>query len=160
MDRSRLTRLTVVALLLLGASVAPQAAEGPTPEERAQAAIDTRQGVFKLIYHYFGPLVGMARGQVPFDAEVVESNATKISQLATMIDDVFKADTRKFDIESGSLDGIWAKDSEFAAKAQNLAAKAAALAASGAGGKEAFTGAFRATGGACKGCHDDYRQQQ
>ena len=151
---------TGAVLLLLLAAVAPQAAEGPTPEQRAQAAVDTRQGVFKLIYHYFGPIAGMARGMVPFDADVVEGNANKISQLATMIDDVFKADTTAFELQTDALDGIWAEDSEFAAKAQNLAAKAAALAAAAQAGQDAFPAAFRATGGACKGCHDDYRQQK
>ncbi len=160
---NRLTRLAapLCALgLLLIATIAPQAAEGPTPEQKAQAAVDTRQGVFKLVYHYFGPIAGMARGMIPFNAEVVETNATKISQLATMIDDTFKSDTRAFDIETDALDGIWEDDADFAAKAQNLAAKAAALAAAAQAGEEAFPGAFRATGGACKGCHDDYRQQK
>ncbi|MBT5333502.1 MAG: cytochrome c, partial [Gammaproteobacteria bacterium] len=37
-------------------------------EERAQTAIDTRQGLLKVVASYFGPIVGMARGQIPFDA--------------------------------------------------------------------------------------------
>ncbi len=158
MNQPSFRPLAAIALLL-AAIAAPQAAEGPSPEERAQAAIDTRQGVFKLIYHYFGPIAGMARGMIPFDAAVVEENSNKISQLATMIDDVFKSDTSAFDLETGALDDIWEDGSEFGAKAQNLAAKAAALAAAAQAGEDAFPGAFRATGGACKSCHDDYRQQ-
>jgi cytochrome c556 len=46
-------------------------------EERAQTAIDTRQGLLKVVVSYFGPIVGMARGQIPFDAAVIETNAGK-----------------------------------------------------------------------------------
>ena len=53
-------------------------------EERAQTGIDTRQGLLKVVASYFSPIVGMARGQIPFDAAVVEKNAGKIAQLCLL----------------------------------------------------------------------------
>ena len=64
-------------------------------EEQAEAAIKTRQGLLKVVGYYFGPLVGMARGQLEFDGELASNNAEKISQLVQMIPDVFKLDTRE-----------------------------------------------------------------
>ena len=58
-------------------------------DERAQKAVETRQGLLKVVGHYFGPIVGMARGQVPFDADLARANANKIAQLSPMIPDVF-----------------------------------------------------------------------
>ena len=53
-------------------------------QERAQAAIDTRQGLLKVVGHYIGPMVGMARGQIDYDADLVSANAQKMGQLTAM----------------------------------------------------------------------------
>ena len=129
-------------------------------DERTQALIDTRQGLLKVMGFYIGPMVGMARQQIPYDAAVVKANAAKMAELAQMIPDVFKIDTSASGLESESLDKIWSNVDDFNDKAANLAAKASALAASTAEGEGAFMGAFGATGAACKSCHDDYRIQK
>ncbi len=153
-------KLTVVASLVLTATLSVSAiAEGPTPAEQAQATADTRQGLFKIIGRYFGPIVGMARGQIPYDAAVVEYNASKINQLASMSTDLFSKDTSEFDLETGALPGIWKNQDDFNAKAAALVETSAALAAAASEGKGPAMKAFGKVGGACKGCHDDYRQQ-
>lgn len=153
-------KLAVAASLVLTGTLSLNAmAEGPTPAEQAQATADTRQGMFKIIGRYFGPIVGMARGQIPYDAAVVEYNATKINQLAGMSTDLFSTDTSEFDLDTGALPGIWDNQDDFNAKAAALVETSAALAAAAAGGKGPAMKAFGKVGGACKGCHDDYRQQ-
>lgn len=155
-------KLTVVASLVLTATLSVSAiaeGQGPTPAEQAQATADTRQGLFKIIGRYFGPIVGMARGQIPYDAALVEYNASKINQLASMSTDLFSKDTSEFDLETGALPGIWTNQDDFNAKAAALVDTSAALAAAASEGKGPAMKAFGKVGGACKGCHDDYRQQ-
>ena len=129
-------------------------------DERTQALIDTRQGLLKVMGFYIGPMVAMARQQMPYDADMVKANATKMAELAAMIPDVFRVDTSASDIETEALDKIWSDMDDFNAKAAALAEKASALAASTAEGQSAFGSAFGATGGACKACHDNYRIQK
>jgi cytochrome c556 len=138
----------------------PTIAFGASADERAQAAVDTRQGLLKVVVSYFGPIVGMARKQIPFDAALVEKNAAKIAQLAPMIPDVFRMDTRAYDLETEALDNIWDNTDDFADKAATVAERAAALSAAAADGEAAAMKAFGAVGAACKGCHDEYRVQQ
>jgi cytochrome c556 len=154
-------KLTALAALLLTGtlSLSVMAEEGPTPAEQAQAAADTRQGLFKVVVRYFGPIVGMARGQIPYDAALVEHNASKINQLAAMPADLFNKDTSGFDLDTGALPGIWDNLDDFKAKAQTLAETSAALAAAASEGKGPAMKAFGKVGAACKSCHDEYRQQ-
>ena len=142
--------LTLTALLLSGVA---------TADERSEAAIEARQGLLKVVGSYFGPIVGMARNQIDYDADVVAHNAAKVSQLAAMIPDVFRHDTSAAGLASGSLDHIWDNQDDFNAKAATVAERAAALAAAAPDGKAAAMQAFGALGGSCKACHDEYRQQ-
>lgn len=151
--------LAILSLVLAGAFSLNAAAEGPTPEEQAQAAADTRQGLFKIVVRYFGPIVGMARGQIPYDAAVVEYNASKINQLAQMSPDLFSKDTSAFDLDTEALPAIWTNAEDFSAKATALIETSAALAAAASEGKGPAMKAFGKVGGSCKGCHDEYRQQ-
>ena len=151
---NKLLCASVVALLSLSAAVAHGA-----DAERAQIATETRQGLLKVVVSYFGPIVGMARQQIPYDAAVVQSNAEQIAVLLPMIPDVFRMDTRGADVDTEALDGIWENMDDFAEKTQAATEAAQALAAAAGQSQEAAMGAFRQLGGACKGCHDEYRQQ-
>lgn len=149
--------LTTLATLLLASlcSTGVYAAD----DERAQKAIETRQGLLKVVGHYFGPIVGMAKGQVPFDATVVSANANKIAQLAPMIPDVFALDTRASGVASDTLDGVWDNLDDFNNKAATATERALALAAAADQGQGAFLKAVGGLGSACKSCHEDYRQK-
>ena len=71
-------------------------------QERAQISIDTRQGLLKVVGYYIGPMVGMARGQLEYDADLVSKNAEKMAQLTAMIPDLFKMNTSQSGLESVS----------------------------------------------------------
>jgi cytochrome c556 len=129
-------------------------------QERAQVAVDTRQGLLKVIGYYIGPMVGMARGQIDYDADLVAANAEKMGKLTAMIPDLFKMDTSGSGVDSDSLDGIWDNSEDFNNKAAVASQRAFELADAAKEGKTAFMQAFGAAGGACKSCHDDYRQKQ
>lgn len=130
----------------------------PTPEQQAQASVDRRQALYKLLGWNMDPMGGMLRGNVTFDASVVAANSANIANLAAMIPDLFVADTREFDLETAALDRIWTTKDEFDAKAQALIEAAnAAVEAAGAGNDGATRAAIGRVGQACGSCHDDFR---
>lgn len=152
---NRLTRIGVAAALAL-TSVAAFSQGAPNPDK---SAIETRQGLFKLIANQNGPIGGMQRNTVPFDAAVVQRNAARIAVLAEIIPELYARDTRQFkDVKTGALDGIWNSQADFKTKADALQKAAATLAETAKGGDKAATlKAAAEVGKACGSCHDSYR---
>ena len=50
-------------------------------DERTQKTIEARQGLLKVVAQYFGPIVGMAKGQIPYDAALIEKTRAKSPNL-------------------------------------------------------------------------------
>lgn len=131
----------------------------PEAEKKASYAVDVRHAVFTLMGNNAGPLFGMLRGKIPFDAALAEKSATRMSQLTAMITDSFKMDTSAFDsIETEAKDIIWEEFDTFSEKAEAATNAANTLAAAAATGDEGATKkAIGALGKTCGSCHDDYR---
>ena len=147
------------ALLALVLAQPLTAQEQPSPQQLAEGATDTRQAVFKLLYFHLRPIVGMARGEVEFDAALAERNARRMAALGPMIPDLFSAmDTREYNVETEALPVIWEDAAGFREKAQALVDAASAFADTAAGGDQTATlGAVRSLGGSCGNCHDAFR---
>ena len=134
-------------------------AQDQSPEEAAAAAIDQRKSLFKTLRYNIGPIGAMAQG-APWDAEVAERNARRIAVMATMIPEMLAVDTSAFDnIETTALDIIWENQDDIAVKAQALIDNATAFAdvVAETGDFAQSMAAFRAFGGSCGNCHDNYR---
>jgi len=153
-------RYWITAVLAFSSGIyAVNAQDGPTPQEQAVRATETRQSVFKLLSFNMGTISGMARGQVEFDASIAERNARRIGTLATMIPEVLAAmDTRPYEVETRALPIIWDRFDEFQDKAANLESAAATFAEIASRGDRMETiGAVRAFGAACGNCHETFR---
>jgi cytochrome c556 len=149
-----------VALAAVSAIAYSQGAAGPpTPEAQDKSAIETRQGLYKLISNQMAPIGGMLRNNVPFDAAVVDRNSARIVVLAGMIPEMFARDTRKQTAtKTAALEGIWNSQADFKGKADGLVTAATALnAAAKTGDKAATLKAAADVGKACGACHDNYR---
>jgi cytochrome c556 len=131
----------------------------PSPDDLAKQSIETRQGLLKVLSFSMGPVGGMLRNRVPFDAAVAEKSATRIAQLGAILPDLFQNDTRKYTgVKTAALDGIWASQADFKSKADDLVKAANELAAAAKGGDKAATlKAAGAVGKACGNCHDSFR---
>ena len=101
----------------------------------------------------------MAKGEIPYDAALIENNAGKVAQLAPMIPDMFTMDTSASGLPTEAKADIWADYDDFSAKAATTAERAEALVAATAEGRGATMKAFGALGSSCKSCHDSYRQK-
>jgi cytochrome c556 len=154
-------RFGAVSFLALAPIAATFAQDAPaTPEEQAQQAVDLRQSLFRLIGYSFGPIGGMLKNKVPFDAAVAQKSAARLETLAPMITEVFQTDTRKFQLKTKAREGIWTSKSDFQAKNEDLVKAAAALTtAAKSGDKKATMQAAAAVGKACGACHDDFRDK-
>jgi cytochrome c556 len=152
----------ILVVVSLGVALAlPSAAQDVTPEEHAANATATRQAVFKLLGFNIGPIGGMARGMVEFDAAIAERNAQRIAALAPMIPDLFAAmDTREFDVQTLALPIIWDNMDELADLTNKLVEAANNFADIAAGGDQAETmAALQSLGGACGNCHERFREE-
>lgn len=160
---NRFAKSSLIALCALApvSAVLAQDAGPPTPEQQAEQAVLTRQGLLKVMGFYMAPLGGMLKNKVPFDAAAAGKSATHIEQLGTMLPDVFAFDTRnKTSAKTKAQDGIWTNTADFNAKADDLVKAAAALVeASKSGEKGATLKAAGAVGKACGACHDNYRNK-
>src|ERR1700678_3291609 len=133
----------------------------PTPEQQAEQAVLTRQGLLKVMGFYMAPLGGMLKNKVPFDAAAAGKDGANIEALGAMIPDVFVFDTRQAtSVKTKAQDGIWTNAADFKAKADDLVKAATALVeASKSGDKGTTLKAAGAVGKACGACHDNYRNK-
>ena len=121
-------------------------------EKHAKGATETRQAVFKLLGANMGPLGGMARGKIPFDAKKIAVHAERINQLSLMINDHTKVDTSKFSVDTEALDGVWTNRAAFEKRTLDLTKASAHLQTVAATGdeaaiKKAISGVGRTCGG-------------
>jgi cytochrome c556 len=127
-------------------------------EKQAKSAIEFRQSIFQLVKSNIGPLGAMAKGRIPMNEAVIETNALRMEQLSLMITDYFKADTRGAGVKSGALDKIWDDQAGFAQKTQDFTAASAALLSTVKAKDTAnYKSAIAGVGKTCKACHDDYK---
>lgn len=133
-------------------------AEMAKSERQAANAVQFRQAVFQLVRSNMGPLGAMAKGQIPFDKAVIQTNALRLEQLGMMVPDYFATNTTEFSVETEALPKIWSEKDEFLSKANDLTVAAKALQVAAQGDDEgAYRAAIGKVGGTCKGCHDAYK---
>jgi len=134
-------------------------AQRMSPEEQAEAAVETRQAVFKLLAFSMGPLQGMARGG-DFDQAAAVEALERIQTLAPMIPEVFANDTSAYDFETRALNGIWSDMDGFTSAANDLSAgAAAAMNIINSEGADGVRQAIQQVGPTCGACHDAYRAE-
>lgn len=144
---------------VMAMSITAANAESAKSEKRAHKAAELRQSVYKLLGRNMGPLGGMARGKIAFDAKTVEKNATRINQLALMMDDYTRTDTSAFKVETQALDKVWNDRAAFIKRIGNLTKASANLQSLAATGNESeIIKAIAGVGKTCGGCHDNFKQ--
>jgi cytochrome c556 len=158
------TKLALTACCALAAgSVAlsqpPHAA--PTPEQRANRAVELRQSVMQVQAYSLRPAAAMLRN-APYDAAAVKQAAARLKMLSAMLGDVFKDDTSKFDIkDAAAKPEVWTDASGFESAINGEVKAVDALDAAVAGGdKDATLTALKAVGKSCGDCHDKFRKKE
>ena len=146
------------SLLAAGLAVA-LVSSSALAQMKPEVMVKQRQAAMTLQGKYFGPMVGMAQGKVPYDAKIVQRNAGFLDNLSRMPWDGF-ADSTK-DVKSAALPAIWAEPAKWGEAADRLQNETSKLYAVSRSGDEAAVKAqIGAVGKACGGCHESFRQKQ
>jgi cytochrome c556 len=137
------------AALAQGASTAPM---GPGQ------VVTARQQNFKQLGKAFKAILDELKQPAP-DKAVLASNATKMNMLAGLEPNWFpKGSGRESGVKTGAKPEIWSDPAGFAAAVQRLQGETAKLQQiAAAGDPDGLKAQVRATGGACKNCHDKFR---
>jgi cytochrome c556 len=149
-------KLVAAAIALaLGAGVAATAVAQVKPE----TLVKQRQSAMTLVGKYFGPLGGMLKGAVPFDAAVVQRNAGYLDVLAKMPWDGFAEGTKS--VKSAALPAVWSDAAKFKQGQDQMQTAVANLVTVSKTGDEAkIKAAIGDVGKTCGGCHDNFREKQ
>lgn len=144
------------------AEASPAVAEGAAaPAEGAEAIIKERQENFKGIADSFKAVRGELDKGTP-DFALIAARANDINARAGRLGGYFPAGTSNADgFKTEALPAIWEKPEAVGAAVKKLVDESAKLASLAAGGdKAAVTAQVMALGGACKGCHEQFRAEE
>lgn len=144
--------------LLAMALVAPLlTATAGTPAPSPADAVRTRIAGLRELGAAFKNVSDGIRG----DPQVIliQQSARQIKNASVAMNGWFPAGSGpQRGIKTAAKPDIWAKPAEFNAARANFARQADAFqVAAASGNADAIRGAFRQLGGACKGCHDQFR---
>ena len=148
---------------LVVAAISAVALGGVALEALAQAKPDVlvkqRQAAMTLQGKYLGPIGGMLKGNIPYNADVVAVNATFLENLARMPWDGFDPSTKGE--KSKAKPEVFTDSAKFKAAADTLEAETAKLGAAARAKNEAGVRAsFGGVAKACGSCHDAFRVKQ
>ncbi len=147
--------LATGVVLVLGAGFAASAVAQVKPE----VLVKQRQAAMTLQGKYLGPIGGMLKGNIPYNADTVAINATFLENLARMPWDGFAESTRGE--KSATKPEAFTDAAKFRAAADMLEAETAKLGAAARAKNEAGVRAsFGGVAKSCGSCHDAYRVKQ
>ena len=121
----------------------------------AEADVEYRKHAMQAVGGHMQAIVKIIRGEVPHTGHLpMHGNA--MADLAEASGSLFPQGSEGGD----ALPGIWEDPEDFAEKIEAFRVAAQGFKAAAAGSDVAAAGAaLQKLGGACKGCHDDYRQE-
>lgn len=148
-------RMTVLAVLVatLGATAAH--AQFAKPED----AVKYRKNSLFVMSQHFGRIGAMAQGKAPYNATMAQENADTVALLAKLPWAAFGEGTDMVP-ETKAKAAIWDQPAKFKEAADKLQKEAENLrVAAKTGNLDAVKKAFSATAGACKACHDQFKDK-
>ncbi|PQA87096.1 c-type cytochrome [Hyphococcus luteus] len=122
-------------------------------------AIEARQSSLKEMGKAFKTISDQLKAGAP-DLDAIKTSAATVAEKSAHIGTWFPEGTSAASgVETEALDTIWEKPDEFDAAVTRFEGAAPQLvAAADSGDVEAIGAAFKETGGACKNCHDTFRE--
>ena len=125
--------------------------------------LKARQGEMQLRSFNVGPLFGMAKGKMDYNAELASTLANNLkTQLGLDVGRAWKQGTANdaYPGKTTALPKIWTTYPEIADYGKKYAKAINELAAVAGNGADALKSKMGAVGKACKGCHDEFREKQ
>ena len=121
----------------------------------AEGDAEYRKNAMGAVGGHMQAIVKIIRGEVPH-TDHLPLHADAMADLAGIAPSLFPEGSEGGD----ALPAIWEDSDDFSAKLEAFREASEAFKAAAAGGDRASAGAaLQQLGGACKGCHDDYRAE-
>ncbi|MGA1598330.1 MAG: c-type cytochrome [bacterium] len=137
---------------LVGAILLPGTSWANDPE----AVIKYRKAVYTSLKGHMGAVAGILRGGLVDYSGHIADHAVAIQNAARIIPSMFPEGSDFGDTDA--KENIWTDRAGFEKAAKRLEEASGVLVqAAQSGNMKAVGGAVGKVGGACKGCHDDYR---
>lgn len=134
-------------------------AEPAKSAKQARDVTEFRQALLTLVKSNVGALGAMNKGAIPFDVQIMQTNAVRLEQLSLMLEDYFATDTTGFDVDTAALNKIWTNQADFKDKISALTLASRNLnKVAKAGDASQFKPAIGQVFKSCKGCHDNYKE--
>ena len=149
---------TRVCLLIAGLTLTVPGIAAKDPNLKL---IKARQGEMQLRAYNVGPLFGMAKGKMEYDAGLASKLASNLkTQLSLDIGGAWKkgTDIEAYPGKTTSLGKIWTTYPEISEYGKKYAKAVNELAAEAGNGLDALKPKISAVGKTCKGCHDEFRE--
>ena len=141
-----------ISLALLVLALGAPLAAGADVEK----TVKYRQSVYQVIVWNFGTIKDMAQGKRDFDAQLAARNANRIAQMSLMLDDAYAEPSTAENSDAKAL--IWEDRQTFDQRLKDFQSEAARLAeVSKSGDKAVIVEQFTEMAGACKACHDRFK---
>jgi len=146
-------RLLIAATLAGLFTTLPAAAQFQKPED----AVKYRKAAYTVMATHFGRIGAMAQGRAPFDAAAAAANAEIVVEMSKLPFAGFVEGT------SGTEKGtpkpnVWSERAKFDEAAKKMQEEVVKLQAATKGGNfDQVKAAFGNAAGACKNCHDNFR---
>jgi len=149
-----------ISLLLLVAAIAGPVSAADDPLEKA---IKARQADMQLRSFNAGPLFGMAKGDVEYNADLARMLAGNLKLLVLFNNTRAWAkgtDNEAYPGKTAALPKIWTTYPEISEYGKKFVAAVNDLEAVAGNGQDALKSKIGALGKACKGCHDEFREKK
>ena len=147
---------SIASFILAAAAVTialPASAQFAKPED----ALKYRQSALTVMGAHFGRVAGMANGRIPFDAKVAADNAAIAESMSKLPWAGFVPGTEG---NTKAKPEIWSDNAKFREASEKMQGEMVKLvAATKTGNLDTIKTAVGATGGSCKGCHDNFRKE-
>lgn len=155
-----MSRLRIMGMVILGMTLATPVFAAKDPN---LGLLKARQGEMQLRSYNAGPLFGMAKGKIEYDAEKAQKLADNLKMLMDLdMGRAWAGDTGndKYPGKTTALPEVWTTYPEIAEYGKRYAQAVNELAGEAGNGLDALRSKVGPLGKSCKGCHDDFREKK
>jgi cytochrome c556 len=152
--------ITKTCLFIIGIALSATAYSADDPLKKA---IKARQGEMQLRSFNAGPLFGMAKGKIDYDAEMAKKLAGNLKLMLDLDNGRAWAqgtDNENYAGKTTALPKIWTTYPEISDYGKKYVMAVNELAAVAGDGRDALKSKIGAVGKSCKGCHDEFREKE
>jgi cytochrome c556 len=152
--------VSLLGLLLIGLAISLPASSAE--KDPKKAAIKARQAQMQLRSFNAGPLFAMAKGKMPYDAELAKKLAGNLKLMLDLDNSrawIKGTSNKDYPDDTTALPKIWETWPKIGDYGKKYTKAVNELAAVAGNGQDALRGKIKNLGKACKKCHDDFRKK-